>query len=187
MKLTMERIPKPSKDTFVANWYVIRVKTNDEENVRNLLVRHGFETKILTREFYRKKNGSVDITSRMLFPGYLFVISEMEYREFDAFISTIKYKYGHYMINLKNDNEGTAALTESEIRWIEKLTGSKDVVEKSTGIIEGDRVIITEGPLFGLESNITYINRHKHIARLTMDFLGEEREVEVPLEIVSKR
>ena len=87
----------------------------------------------------------------------------------------------------KNDNEGTAALTESEIRWIEKLTGSKDVVEKSTGIIEGDRVIITEGPLFGLESNITYINRHKHIARLTMDFLGEEREVEVPLEIVSKR
>ena len=70
--------------------------------------------------------------------------------------------------------------------FLEKLLGRNKVVEYSVGFIENDRVVITEGPLVGLESNIIHIDRHKRICTLEIEMLGQKREVKVSLEIVSK-
>ena len=52
---------------------------------------------------------------------------------------------------LKFDNEGTPALTQDEKELIEKLIGRNKVMKHSIGYIEGDQVIVTDGPLQGLE------------------------------------
>lgn len=57
----------------------------------------------------------------------------------------------------------------------------------STGLIEGDKVIITDGPLAGKEAMIKKINRHKRIAILNVTMFGESVGVTVGLEIVEKR
>ena len=57
----------------------------------------------------------------------------------------------------------------------------------SVGVIEGDRVIVTEGPLKGHEAQITKIDRHKRAAYLDMRMFGRHKTIKVGLEIVRKR
>ena len=54
------------------------------------------------------------------------------------------------------------------------------------GYIKGDTLIVTDGPLKGHEGEVIFINRHKRIAVLSLDFLGEKRKVTVGLEVVKK-
>ena len=56
----------------------------------------------------------------------------------------------------------------------------------SIGIIVGDHVVVTEGPLQGLESMIVKVDRHKRTALLEMDFFDRIQTVEVGLEVIEK-
>ena len=56
----------------------------------------------------------------------------------------------------------------------------------STGVIEGDRVIVTDGPLVGREALISKIDRHKRLAYLDMRMFGRIKTIKVGLEIVRK-
>ena len=49
-----------------------------------------------------------------------------------------------------------------------------------------DRVVVTAGPLKGLESSIVRIDRHKRKAWLHVTMFCQEKDVEVGLKIVSK-
>lgn len=57
----------------------------------------------------------------------------------------------------------------------------------SVGIIEGDKIVVTSGPLVGKGGCIKKINRHKHEAIVEMEVMGAVREVRVMLEVVEKK
>ena len=59
-------------------------------------------------------------------------------------------------------------------------------MEISTGYKEGDRVVITEGPLVGLESRIKKVNRTRRTALLEVNLLGEVREITIGLRVLNK-
>ena len=124
---------------------------------------------------------------RICIHGYIFAITDLDYKSFDKLISIVRYTNSQYFFNLKQDKEGTPALTENEKHYISRLIGEGDVIQSSVGYIEGDNVYITDGPLLGYESKIRYIDRHKRIAKMEIDFIGEKRTITVPLEIISKR
>ena len=77
-------------------------------------------------------------------------------------------------------------LSAAECDWLVRLTGPTHVVEPSIGVIEGDRVTITDGPLVGMESQIKKIDRHKRLAYLDVHLLGRTKTVKVGVEIVRK-
>ncbi|MEG2506006.1 MAG: KOW motif-containing protein, partial [Carnobacterium sp.] len=60
------------------------------------------------------------------------------------------------------------------------------VVDMSVGYIIGDKIIVRDGPLKGKEGSIKKIDRHKRIAFIEVEFLGEVRETKVGLEIITK-
>ena len=78
-------------------------------------------------------------------------------------------------------------ISSEEERFIETLSGDDHVVETSIGVIEGDKIIIKRGPLYGLEGSIIKINRHKRIAIIRAEFMGGPREIKVGLEIIDKK
>ena len=168
-------------------WYVIRTSSGNEETVRDLLKSNGIEAKIIYREMYYKRKGSVISVIKELFPGYIFAVTDMDYQDFDKLLTSIRYGNSQYFFNLKPDKEGTPALSEKEKHYISRLVGDGDVIQSSTGYIEGDKIVITDGPLMGYESRITYIDRHKRICKVDVDFLGGVRNITIPLEIVAKR
>ncbi len=171
----------------ISEWYVIRTAAGNEETVRDLIQTEGITVKIIYRNMYYRRKGEVVEMTKKLFPGYIFAVTDMDYQEFDKLIFRIRYTNSQYFFNLKQDREGTPALTENEKHYLSRLVGDGDVIQSSIGYIEGDRVYITDGPLMGCESQIVYIDRHKRFAKIDIDFLGEKRTITVPLEIISKR
>ncbi|EKC62758.1 transcription antiterminator, partial [human gut metagenome] len=57
-------------------------------------------------------------------------------------------------------------------------------IAMSCGLIEGDKVTITDGPLAGKEAMICKINRHKRTATLNVEMFGDKAGVTVGLEVV---
>lgn len=79
-------------------------------------------------------------------------------------------------------------LSDEEIDWIRALAAPEThVVEMSEGFIEGDKVVVTSGPLRGREAQISKIDRHKRLAWLDMRMFGRNKSIKVGLEIVSKQ
>ena len=56
----------------------------------------------------------------------------------------------------------------------------------SKGLIEGNQIYITQGPLKGKEGLIVKIDRHKRLAYLQLSMFHKELIAKVGLEIISK-
>ena len=168
------------------NWYIIYVRGSYEDKLVEYLNDNGFNAFVPRRVKYLRKQGIVTKVNQLLFPNYIFVESELDNVEFSEKLELLKKRKTGFVKQLRHDLLGTSALDANEKAMIERLIGKKKVIESSIGFIENDKVVVTEGPLMGFESNIVYINRHKRSATLEIDMMGEIRSVQVSLEIVSK-
>ena len=75
---------------------------------------------------------------------------------------------------------------KQEEQLLRRLTGDTTNVAVSVGMIEGDKIIVREGPLIGMEGMIKRIDRHKRMAVLEVELFNRISEVKVGLEIVEK-
>ncbi len=133
-----------------------------------------------------RKKGQVFMEEHLMFKNYVFVQTNLEYKGFLIFLEENVKSITGFIKLLKHDNEGTESLYPQERLFLERFTNKAKVLEQSIGFIKGDTVIILQGPLVGYESNIVKINRHKRTACINISLFGEQREVEVGLEIISK-
>ena len=169
-------------------WYAVWVKTGQEEKILQLcneLIRlkqtEAFEECFLPRyEKYRKRNGKTELLKELLFPGYLFFISEYP----DELGKLLKKIPG--FAQLLGDDDGPIPLYPQEEAFLRKYTNADKVVEMSHGYILGERIIVTDGPMKDYQGKIVHIDRHKRKAVLEVEFFGRRTEVTVGLEIVKK-
>jgi len=77
-------------------------------------------------------------------------------------------------------------MQEMEYAFLNKFLNDEKFVEMSHGYIKGTSIIITDGPLVGLEGLIKKVNRHKMEATIEAFFFGSMREVTVGLEIITR-
>lgn len=166
-------------------WYVVQVFTGDELKIAERLQR---EVKLEGEEifvplFERRKcvKGEWTKVTTPLFPGYLFFETDdvkdmhLRIRKLNVFTKVLK------------TGDVYTPISPEEEEFLRNLTGEDHVARQSIGVIEGDKVIVMEGPLYGLEGKIVKINRHKRIATIRSDFMGGARDIKVGLEIVEKR
>ena len=146
--------------------YVIQVEGGRETHVCDLINKllgdRIKECFVPRREVFRREAGEWTTVRETLFPGYLTRL-------------------------LGKSDERVIPLSQDEVAWLTALMQPLDkVVEMSTGVIEGDRVIVTDGPLVGREALISKIDRHKRLAYLDMRMFGRTKTIKVGLEIVAK-
>lgn len=133
-----------------------------------------------------RQKGQVLKIHEILFLGYVFVETDVAYKDFIQHLNQhIKPVQGFVRL-LERDHTGTQSLYPHERSFIESFTNHQRIIETSTGFIEGDKIIITEGPLVGHESQIKRIDRHKKIAELDISMFGQIRKIKVSCEILSK-
>ncbi len=166
--------------------YVIQVVGGKEQHVCDLvnkLLSDGIkECFIPRREVMRRVEGSWISIRETLFPGYLFVETDniQHVMERLARITAFTRLLGV-------SDEKVIPLSQDEVAWLTALMKPLDkVVEMSVGVIEGDQVIVTDGPLKGHEALISKIDRHKRLAFLDMRMFGRTKTIKVGLEIVRK-
>ena len=167
-------------------WYVVQVRTGTEESIK-VQCERTVPDSILERCFIpyyeqrRHLQGSWTTIRRILFPGYVFVITE----DVEILCHQLKHVLG--MTRILGLGEEIVPLSDEEVNFMEKLGGEEQMVEMSEGIIEGGQVRIYQGPLQGMEGCIKKIDRHKRKAWLEIEMFGRIQMVQVGLEIVEKR
>lgn len=167
-------------------WYVIQVRTGTEEEIQRQCEKI-IDKSILERSFIpkyeqeRKYQGKWHTELKVLFPGYVFLVSE----DMRKLFFELKRVIG--LTKLLGTGETIVPLTGEEASFLLRLGGEEQTVEMSEGIIENDRVIVTSGPLRGNEALIKKIDRHKRKAWLEIEMFGRTVEMQVGLEVVGKR
>ena len=173
------------------NWVVLFVRTGSTDRlVREFgqnLTYEGFLPFIPTVEFPFRKSGIVHKLRKPLFPGYIFLQTEMEpdliAQKLAKIVNGIEHIYSilHY-----GDNKKDVVVREEERSYWERLFDEDFCVVGSIGFITDGTLRITAGALVGLENHVKKIDRHQRKAFVEMDMLGEKRNVKLMLEVVEK-
>jgi transcriptional antiterminator NusG len=174
------------------NWVILFARTGSEEKLVHVL-----KEKLNTEEYlpfvptketpYRNK-GVVNRVRKPLFPGYIFVQTEIETHSIaEKLTAALKNTKDIYSILHYGDDEKDVVVREEERLYWERLFDADFCVVGSVGFIAGDTIRVTSGALVGLEGQIKKINRHKREAIVEMEMMGARRDVTLMLEIVEKQ
>lgn len=168
------------------NCYVIQVRTSHEKEIaskcRFLISKEILEDCFIPKYIKRKKiKGQWVDTKQILFPRYIFLVSN---HVDELFVVLKKVPDLTKMISKKK--ETIYPLTDGEVAFLSSFTDEKHIVGMSCGFIEGDKTIITSGPLKGYEGYIKKIDRHKRVAKIELDIFNKTINATVGLEIISK-
>ena len=85
---------------------------------------------------------------------------------------------------LGRDKDSFVPIERSKEELFREMVNDNYEIAMSCGLIEGDKVTITDGPLAGKEAMICKINRHKRTATLNVEMFGDKAGVTVGLEVV---
>lgn len=166
-------------------WYVVQVRTGEEKSVVNMcesIMGSSIEYSFFVPETVRLKRfcGKWHNIKKAMFPGYVFIESNQIQDIYE------ELKKIPVLTKILKTGMSITPLHEQEENRIRKLIDKDYVAEMSIGYIEGDKLIVQEGPLTGMEGMIKKIDRHKRIAVLAVDMMGGKVDVEVGLEILHK-
>ena len=168
-----------------SNWYVIQVQPKSEhrlctkikDRVSKELYSDCFVPQV---EYLFKKDGIFEKRIKPLFPGYVFVITD----NIRDFYDSLKRINGFKKV--LTDGEDFAPIRQEEADFIAGITDKDKNVSLSEGYIIDSKIVVTSGPLLGREGIIKKIDRHKRLAFIEFDFMGQPQLIKIPLEIVSK-
>ena len=172
---------------MAAGWYVIQTMSGQEFQVRDMIVRLidpclVDEAFVPRYEMLRREKGVWVKRAEVLLPGYVVVVTQDP-----AKLKTALSRVPRFTRLLGNDDMFTR-LDDREVAFISSFVQpGKRTVKMSTGVIEGDEIIVLDGPLKGRTALIKKIDRHKRLAYLDIEMLGRKKTVRVGLEIVSKQ
>lgn len=166
-------------------WYVIQVMTGDEKNTVDMckvIVQESNEHEFFIPEADRKKRvkGKWHNIRKPMFPGYVFISTENIDELYEELKNVPK------LTKVLGTDHTITPISQSEENLIKRLTNKQHVAEVSVGYIEGDRLIISEGPMVGMEAMVKKINRHKRIAVLSITMFGNSTDVTMGLEVLRK-
>lgn len=166
-------------------WYAVQVKTGEEEKTK-LMCNKLISNSILEECFipyYEKKTkymGRYHIITEILFPGYIFMVSDYIT---DLLLNVKKVPK---LTKILGDGNEILPLYDGEIEFLMKFGKKDHIIKMSYGYIEKDKIIITDGPMKNYEGTIKKIDRHKRKAIIEIEFLGRTIEIGIGIEIIKK-
>lgn len=167
--------------------YVVQVVGGREENAREGIAREmgdAAQDCFTPRcDLSKKVHGIWKPVRSLLFPGYVFVETSSPQR----LLKVLPNVHGFTRL-LGVNGDSYRSLTSDEVAWLDAVTsGETHAMGMSQAVQEGDRIVVTNGPLRGREAQIIKVDRHKRLAWIEVHILGRTTKVKVGLEVVRKR
>ena len=166
-------------------WYVIQVMVGEEQKTVDMckIIVKGIDNhEFFVPESDRMKrfHGEWHKIRRPMFPGYVFISTDMVDDLYEELRKVPK------LTKLLGTDHTVTPISEREEKLIKSMTNKQHIAEMSIGYIEGDKLVIQEGPLVGMEAFVKKIDRHKRIAILTVTMFGNSTDVTMGLEVLRK-
>ena len=166
-------------------WYVVQTLAGQEEECAALcrakadlsLYKEMFVPLYIRKMHFQKQWHDV---KRALFPGYFFIDTE----EIDPILEELAGL--PRLAKVLRNADRAAPVTKEEQAFLAGMMDEEHVVDCSKGLVIGNRVCITEGPLRGKSGMIRKIDRHRRTAGLEVELFGRPTPVEAGLEILAR-
>jgi transcriptional antiterminator NusG len=172
------------------NYYAIQVRTRAEERYIKLFrsIHPGYEE--LRLEFPRRRlsirrKGKTGDELEPVFPGYIFLILSdtlptplfWALRKTDGFFRFLK------------SNNDIRPLDGDDLKVVLHFIGkgSGSIAEKSKVYFnDDDRIVVSEGPLKGLEGNIVKVDKRKGRAKIKLDLYDDSFTIDLAFEVIGR-
>lgn len=162
------------------NWYILFVQTEKQSQLCALLEQEGVHAFLPMMEYYRRDRKG--LAEKPMFPGYIFVQSEMNQKGFDSLLDSMEGRRWGFIRQLKE--EGGTALSEEERAFFRWLLNDSGTACMSYGYLNpAGKAVITYGPLIGCEKHIRKTDKHNRL--VLMDFAFREEPVKLGLTILT--
>ncbi len=179
------------KENDEKHWYVLFVKVGYENRVLNQLETYFNNEQIVPfipkiEIFHKYSNGDIQKENKTMFPGYVFIESNLESLVFIGMIKNFINYHEAPLKLLKYGNSCEYAMRQCEKSLLLSFSNKDNCVEVSTGLIQGDKTTVIHGPLKGRENIIKKIDRSRRKAIIEVDFMGRCVPITVGLDILKK-
>jgi transcriptional antiterminator NusG len=169
------------------HYYAIQVKTRSEEKyIRLFRALHPDITLPLhfpRRRIDIRRKGVVRPSVSAIFPGYIFI----ELEEGDDILRyhwSFRRTDGFFRFLRSNQNICPLAGRDREL-VLHFIKGAGPVAGKSRAYLnENARIVVTEGPLMGLEGKIVKVDKRKGRAKITLDLYDDTFSIDLAVEII---
>lgn len=175
-------------------WYALFVKNGEEEYVKSQIqVQLGIsECKcfIPKRMVPEKKRGEIVHITKMMFPGYVFIQTKMDFSKYN------RIKKIHHIIsflNYRNKKDIQVQNEDAFFKWIpnedidvllELVNPETDTMEYSRLWLCNNKLTVLSGPLVGMEDRIKKLDKRKQRAKLVVNILGQEKLIDIGFEVM---
>lgn len=150
------------------NYYVLYCQTLKCEGVcRRLNGKGKLQAFIPQMESYHRLSNQILL--KTMFPGYVFIKSELNQSEFDALLSSLSDERNGIIKELKKSE--VSALTKDEIDLYQRLWNQNGILIMSEGYKENGKTIVTKGPLLPFQEEIIATDKRDMVAVLKLTFL----------------
>lgn len=138
----------------------------------------------LQRRLNIRRGGKNVMELAPVFPGYVFLETGGSLRN-GAFLAI---KELPDFIRFLPSNSKCERLSSGDVDIVNSFLKFGTIAEPSDAYFdENDRIVITEGPLKGLEGLIQSVDRRKRRVRLVTDFMGCRTSVDLSYNVIEKK
>lgn len=170
----------------IKHWHVIQVVSGQEEKIIKIINQENYHAFIPKQVRIWKRNNNKIRKILPLFRGYVFIETNEALHNFLTFLNIYVKPVKGFIRLLRYENLEVDTVLPHERAWIESYCDKQFVIEPSIAYIEGDRIVITEGPLMGHESEIKKVNRHKRTVEVELLMFDQIQRITLDCEVVSK-
>ena len=133
------------------NWYAVRTRSKAEELARYGLTQKGFQPFMPTFQSFSKRKDRQKILTKPIFKGYLFVQFQLDPRTHLEVLKT----FG--VVEILKNSQGPLTIPNEEIENIRILEGHVGECFDAPEFMEGENVMVREGPLKGLRGVVDQV------------------------------
>lgn len=154
------------------SWYVLHTKSRFENVVNEGLIKKSMEV-FLPKVQMRSKRRDRKVMIRVpLFPGYLFVRSNLDPYEHIEIVKTVG------AVRLVGNKDGPVPVAEETVASLKIMVQGNHPVTTGTRFKKGDRVVVVHGPFTGVMGTFARYGGKGRVV-VNIDALGQFAGVEV--------
>lgn len=153
-------------------WYVLHTKSKFEKVVTDSLLKKDIHAFLPTIMKLSKRKDRKKILEVPMFPGYLFVKSNILPKNHVNILKTTG------AVRLLGSNKGPMPVNEASVESLRLFSKSKETISTGKGFKKGEEVVITDGPLAGAKG-IYEKKAGKNRVIVQIDILGQYAFTEV--------
>jgi transcriptional antiterminator NusG len=169
------------QDLRLDQWHSVFVVTGTEEKAKERIkyrLQDGFTVVVPRRKLRIRRGGVWRVEKRPLFPGYVLINGEIDTETY------YRLKNIPDVLKLLMTGSQPARIDPDEMAILSKLMCNSEEIGFSEILVENGIVRVIDGPLFSLEGIIKSIDHRKQRAKVILNFLGEERTVDLGISIL---